>query len=354
MTINTSCLQWTPFAVNTILSVCLVVLLFFSLTIGAVKLELSQILSVLLNEIGVENEDFSATQKVVLMNIRLPRSVFTVLIGAALGVTGAALQGLFRNPLVEPGIIGVSSGAALGAFAVILGLTGFLGDVAKDYHKWLMPPFAIIGGLMATVLTLQLGNYQGKVRVTVLILAGVAISTMASAMIGLGVFIADDQQLRSFTFWTLGDLSAATWSKIGLITGPILLSMAVLIGLARPLNALALGEAEAFHSGVNVERVKRIIVVVSAICVGVAVSFSGMIGFVGLVIPHIVRMLFSSDHRIVLPASALGGAVLLMVADIFARTVASPSELPIGVVTASLGTPFFIYLLIMAKRKNLI
>ena len=326
----------------------------FSLSIGALELSLKGVFSILLSRLGLSHGEFTTAQEVVLMNIRLPRLLFTVLIGSALGVSGAVLQGLFRNPLVEPGIIGVSSGAALGAFAVILGLTGFLGNIPDNFRLWLIPPFAFLGGLVATFFTLRLGHYQGKVRTTILILAGVAINSLAGAMIGLGIFYANDRQLRSFTFWTLGDLSVATWDKILLITVPILVAFYGLNRQAKALNAIALGEAEAHHSGVNVERVKRTIIFLSALCVGVAVSFSGIIGFIGLVIPHVVRMLFSSDHRIVLPASALGGAILLIIADIVARVLVVPSELPIGVVTATMGTPFFIYLLIMAKRKNLL
>ena len=336
------------------LSLFLLAILLFSLTIGAVDISIKNIFSIFLNGLGLDFHDFSSVQEVVLLDIRLPRLIFTILIGVALGVSGAALQGLFRNPLVEPGIIGVSSGAALGAFIVILGLSTFLDNVPDLYKIWLLPPFAFLGGVIATHFTLKLGNYQGKVRVTILILAGVAISALASALIGLGIFYADDQQLRTFTFWTLGDLSAGTWLKISVITPPILAAVLGLIRQSSSLNAIALGEAEAYHSGVNVEKVKKTIVFLSALCVGVAVSFAGVIGFVGLVIPHIIRMALSSDHHIVIPASAIGGAILLILADIFARTVVSPSELPIGVVTAALGTPFFIYLLVIAKRKNLI
>lgn len=336
------------------LSALLLFLFLFSLSIGALDITMGQILQIFLARLGGSVGDFTDTQSIVLMNIRLPRLLFTILIGAALGVSGAALQGLFRNPLVEPGIIGVSSGAALGAFAVILGLASFIGELPESYKVWLLPPFAFAGGVIATFLTLRLGNYQGKVRVTVLILAGVAITALANAMIGLGIFYADDQQLRTFTFWTLGDLSAATWNKVAIITLPILGAIYGLNRQSKALNAIALGESEAFHSGVNVERVKTSVVFLSALCVGVAVSFSGIIGFVGLVIPHMIRMAFSSDHRILIPASALGGAILLILADIFARTVVAPSELPIGVVTATLGTPFFIYLLTVAKKKNLI
>ncbi|WP_420387965.1 FecCD family ABC transporter permease [Roseivirga sp.] len=325
-----------------------------SLTIGAVDISLKDVMHIFLNQLGLGSTEVAVTKSLVLTDFRLPRLLFTVLIGAALGVSGAALQGLFRNPLVEPGIIGVSSGAALGAIFIILGLEAFLGDIPANLEQWLMPPFAFFGGAIATYITLKLGNYKGQVRITILILAGVAITSMASAIIGLAIFYSDEQQLRTFTFWTLGDLSGATWTKIYVITLPILGTIAGLCHYARSLNALALGESEAYHSGVNVERVKKRVVLLSAVAVGTAVAFAGVIGFLGLVIPHIIRMTISSDHRIVIPGSAIGGALLLILADIVARTAVAPAELPIGIITASVGTPFFIYLLTVAKRKNLI
>lgn len=327
---------------------------FFSLTIGAIDIGFKEILLIVGQQMGLETQEISTTQSLVLTEFRLPRLLFTVLVGAALGVSGAALQGLFRNPLVEPGIIGVSSGAALGAIFIILGLQKVIGEIPAQYEQWLMPPFAFVGGATTTLLTLKLANYKGQVRTTILILAGVAITSLASAIIGLGIFFADDEQLRSFTFWTLGDLSVATWEKIYLITPLILGSILGLRYHAQSLNALALGESEAFHSGVNVEKVKRSVVFLSALAVGTAVAFAGIIGFLGLVIPHIIRMTISSDQRIVIPASALGGALLLILADILARTAVAPSELPIGIITASIGTPFFIYLLTVAKRKQLL
>lgn len=327
---------------------------FISLTIGAVDISLKDIFNIFLNQLGIGTSEVTATKSLVLSDFRLPRLLFTVLIGAALGVSGAALQGLFRNPLVEPGIIGVSSGAALGAIFIIMGLESAIGEISPELKQWILPPFAFVGGALATFVTLKLGNYKGQIRTTILILAGVAITSLASAAIGLGIFFSDEQQLRTFTFWTLGDLSGATWTKLYVIVLPILGTIAGLCYYAKSLNALALGESEAYHSGVSVEKVKRSVVLLSAVAVGTAVAFAGIIGFLGLVIPHIIRMTISSDHRIVIPGSAIGGALLLILADIVARTVVAPAELPIGIITASVGTPFFIYLLTVAKRKQLI
>ncbi len=199
-----------------------------------------------------------------------------------------------------------------------------------------------------------MSRFEGKTQVTYLVLAGVAITALAQAFIGLSIFYADDNQLRTYTFWTLGDLSAATWEKLNVMVYPVAVSCTGLILLARPLNAIALGELEAFHTGVPVERVKLLAVLFSALAVGVSVAFSGIIGFIGLVVPHIIRISFNPDHRLVLPASAIGGACLLLISDIFARTVVAPAELPIGVVTAIIGTPFFIYLLRSSNKKRLV
>ncbi|MEM1135710.1 MAG: iron ABC transporter permease [Bacteroidota bacterium] len=330
-------------------------LLIASLAIGAVPISPLEVLQVFSKEIGISTGiNTNETQQIVLLNIRLPRLLFTIFIGAALGISGATLQGLFRNPLVEPGIIGVSSGAALGAIVVIVFIARITPISVELFKAWLLPMSAFLGAVTATFITLKIGKYEGKTKVTYVILAGVAVSALANAAIGLSIFYADDQQLRTFTFWTLGDLSVATWDKIYILFPLICSSIIGLIGLARPLNALALGEAEAFHSGVSVEKVKLVAVLLSALVVGTSVAFAGVIGFIGLVVPHIIRISLSPDHLLVLPASAIGGACLLLLADIIARTVVTPAELPIGVVTAMIGTPFFIYLLIRSKQKRLI
>lgn len=331
----------------------LLLLLLASLAIGAVPISPLEILRILGHQLGLVS-GIDETRELVLLNIRLPRLLLTLLVGAALGLSGASLQGLFRNPLVEPGIIGVSGGAALGAIVVIM----FLGALAPAWSEqagpWMMPLFAFLGGLSATFLVLKLSWSEGKTRVTYLILAGVAITSLTGAAIGLSIFYADDTQLRTYTFWTLGDLGVASWETLRVLFPLTALACAGLISLARPLNAMALGESEAFHSGVPVERVKFLAILFSALAVGTSVAFTGIIGFVGLVVPHIIRISLSSDQTLVLPASAIGGACLLLLADVFARTVVAPAELPVGVVTAVIGAPFFIYLLRSSKKKRLI
>ncbi len=270
----------------------LIMLTLFSLSVGAVHIPVGDILGILFSKIGIGSSTASDVQSVVLLDIRLPRIVFTILMGGALGIAGASLQGLFRNPLVEPGVIGVSSGAAMGAVAVILGSRLLSPMLAEVLGQWLLPIFAFGGAIVATFITLRLGNYDGKTQITILILSGVAITALSGAMIGLAIFYADEQQLRTYSFWTLGDLSGATWEK-NLMIAPILIGATILLAtFGRSLNALALGEAEAFHSGVRVERVKIFIVVLCSLAVGTSVAFAGIIGFIGLVVPHIIRISF--------------------------------------------------------------
>lgn len=336
------------------MSVLLLVTTVFSLTVGAVSVPVSDVLVILFQKIGLfSSSSVDSMHEVVLNNIRLPRIVMTILIGGSLGICGAALQGLFRNPLVEPSLIGVSGGSATGVvLLIVFGSSSVLFQSKGLVYQTLLPIIAFAGGLSATFLVLKLSSYAGKVNVPVLILVGVAINALTGAVIGLTIFYADENQLRTFTFWTLGDLGGASWSTL-IIAAPLLIfSSVALLFFSRPLNALALGEAEAYHMGVDVERTKRFVIFCCALGVGVSVSLSGMIGFVGLIVPHLVRVLFHSDNKLVLPASILGGAWLLIMADLVARTIVSPSELPIGVVTALMGSPFFIALLMKAKLKN--
>lgn len=335
------------------LSLLLLVTMLFSLTIGAVTVPVGDVMVVLLQKIGMfRGVTVDSMHEVVLTTIRFPRVFMTLLIGASLGVSGAALQGLFRNPLVEPGLIGVSGGSAAGVVLMVVFGSTLLLPTDGFWNPVVMPVVAFAGGALATLLVLGLGKQAGKTNIAVLVLTGVAINALAGSIIGLAVFYADENQLRTFTFWTLGDLGGATVAKL-IIASPLLIgSIVALLFQARSLNAIALGEAEAYHMGVDVERTKRSIVLFSALAVGVSVSLAGMIGFIGLVIPHLIRVLFHSDHRLVLPASVLGGAWLLIVADVIARTLVAPAELPIGVMTGLIGAPFFIVLLMNAKLRN--
>ena len=335
------------------LGFCLIVATLFSLSVGAVSIPVTDVAVILLQKLGLfRNVTVEGMHEVVLSSIRLPSIIMTILIGASLGVSGSALQALFRNPLVEPSLIGVSGGSASAVVMVIvfgsalpLPVNGWL------YHS-LLQLVAFGGGMLATFIVLELSTQLGKTNIAMLILTGVALNALAGAVIGLAIFYADENQLRTFTFWTLGDLGGATWDKLRFAAPLLVMACAGLLFFAPSLNLFSLGEAEAYHTGVNVESTKRRIIIFAALAVGISVSLSGIIGFVGLVVPHVIRVSFNADNRLVLPGSVLGGALLLVLSDVIARTVVSPSELPIGVVTALIGAPFFIALLMNAKRKH--
>jgi iron complex transport system permease protein len=335
------------------LGISLVAVFLFSLSIGQMFIPVNEIVVIFLKKLGLfSSVETDPVHETVLLSIRLPRLVMTTLIGVALGVSGAALQGLFRNPLVEPGLIGVSTGASVAVVTVIV----LGGALNLDRHSIGMSAVTSIcafgGGLLATMLVMQIGKQMGPSTIAMLILAGVAVNALCGALMGLMIFYADENQLHMFTFWTLGDLGGANWKSL-LIACPLLIVGSVfLLRYTNALNAIALGESEAFHMGVDVSRVKNLIIFFSALAVGAAVSLAGAIGFVGLVVPHLIRVTFHSDNRLVMPGSAIGGPLLLIVSDMIARTIVTPAELPIGVVTALIGTPFFIFLLIRSKRRN--
>jgi iron complex transport system permease protein len=275
----------------------------------------------------------------ILINIRLPRVLFAAVAGAVLAATGAAMQALFRNPLAEPGLLGVTAGGALGAVsAIVLTAGGF----------WLMAPAAFAGSLLATALAYALGRQVAGVAG--LLLAGIAINTIAASLIALLTALASDAQLRDLTFWSLGSLAGACWPSL-VVLGPILaVGLVWLLCQWRAFNALLLGEREAMHLGWQVNRLRRQTIVVVALMVGPLVAVTGGITFVGLVVPHVMRLLLGADHRWLLVSSALGGALALTAADAVARVAMAPAELPVGLVTSLVGGPFFLWLL--ARRRS--
>jgi iron complex transport system permease protein len=308
-----------------------------SASIGAMSISLPRMLALLVAFMRGEQADLlSAPEAGILIAIRLPRTLLAATVGASLSASGAALQGLFRNPLVDPGLVGVSSGAALAAAATMVLAEGF---------SFLLPVTAFAGGLLATLAVSLFGVRGGRTRVATMLLAGIALNALAAAATGLLLFVATDAQLRNVIFWNLGSVAAATWQSVLLSVPLMTIALVLLPRLARPLNAVLLGEAEATHLGVDVERVKRHTIVLVALAVGAAVAVSGVIGFIGLVVPHLLRLMLGPDHRLLLPGSALLGASLLLISDIAARTIAVPAELPIGIVTAGIGAPFFLWLL---------
>ncbi|MEF2070676.1 FecCD family ABC transporter permease [Consotaella aegiceratis] len=335
---------------------CLVLMLTISvasLTVGAAGLPLGETARALLAGISGHRADLDLQLATIVLDIRLPRVLLGLLVGASLALSGAMMQGLFRNPLADPGLVGVSSGAALAAvIAIVLGgqIAPFLPAAVGRY---LLPLAAFVGGLGTTALLYRLATVDGRTSIAAMLLVGIALAAIGGALTGILVFISNDQQLRELTFWTMGGLGGATWPKI-LAAAPLMLpAFAAAPFLARGLNAMTLGEAEAFHLGVDVQTVTRISVFVIAAAVGAAVAVSGIIGFIGLVAPHLLRITIGPDHRTLLPASALFGATLLVAADVGARTLVAPAELPIGILTALIGAPFFLWLL-LRRRSSLV
>lgn len=321
----------------------------FSSARGAYAIGLDQLWSIVTGALSGSAEP-SAGQ-LVFMNIRLPRLVLGAFAGAGLGLAGALMQGIFRNPLADPGLIGVSSGAALAAGVTItLGALWF-GDLPRALGSWTLVLAAFLGGLVVTALIYGLAQSEGGTRVTLMLLGGIAINALAGAGLGFLSFLATDEQLRSLQFWLLGSLGGARWSAVLLVSAIVLVAGAAGLALARPLDALALGEAQARLLGVDVERVKRRAVLVTALAVGAITASTGIIGFIGLVAPHGVRLLAGPGHRVVLPGSALLGAALVLAADAVARTAAAPADLPLGVLTAFVGVPFFLVLLRLLKGR---
>ncbi len=316
----------------------LVILGLMSLTMGVYKFE----------NLGSENSD--PGDWYVFSEIRLPRVVMAILIGSALAVSGAAMQGMFKNPLATPSLIGVTSGASLfAAIAIVLG--SFIRQILPEFlHSLLISLMAFIGAILTMVFVYRMSTVQRKTNVVIMLLAGVAISAMAGAITGFLIYLTDDEELRNLTFWTLGSLAGASWQKNLILALVIGVSYIFLINKGKALNAMMLGEQDAAHLGIPVEKVKKQIVIFTALMVGACVAFAGTIGFVGLIIPYILRLIFKSNYHIILPLSAVAGSILLLCADTFSRTIVAPSEMPIGVITAFLGAPVFIAILIRFKK----
>lgn len=295
-------------------------------------------------------DPLSLAERVVLFDIRLPRLGLGLLVGAALAVSGTLLQGLFRNPLADPGIIGVGAGASLGAvLAIVLG--GLLPPAVRALTGGHLVALAAgLGGWLFTVGLYRIASAGGRTHVATMLLAGIALGALAGAMMGVLVYLADDRQLRDLTFWGMGSLAGATWTKLMTVL-PLIGAVVVLSPrLGRGLNALALGEAQAHHLGIEVQRLKRLTVLAVAVATGAAVAVSGGIGFVGIVVPHLLRLAQGPDHTRLLPHAALLGAALLVCADLVSRQIVAPAELPIGIVTALLGAPVFLWILLRQAR----
>ncbi len=320
-----------------------------SISIGSMNISFKDSMRSLLPLLELDDLPIHITM--VIQQVRVPRTLLAIAVGGILALCGSVMQGLFRNPLADPGIIGVSSGAALGAAIAIV----LFGSLAEVFPKLLLlgtvPFFAFMGGCITTLIVYRLGTSNNGTSVTMMLLAGVAIGAISGAGLGLLNYFADDQALRELSLWSMGSLAGANHSGLWLAFGSLAILFILFRRDADKLNALLLGEAEARHMGINVQNLKRRLIVLSAAGVGITVALAGMIGFIGLIVPHLGRMLIGPNHRSLLPVSMLLGAILLLTSDMLARTIIAPLDMPVGIITALLGAPFFLWLLITQKGR---
>lgn len=321
------------------------ILSIYSLTVGAIPIDTLQVAASLFGT----QEEFQT--RLVVTEIRLPRLLVGLLVGAGLAVSGAAMQGLFRNPLADPALVGVSSGAALAAVSVIVLGNSILSEWVIFWGFFALPFAAFLGGLWVTWLIYHIATKDGRTDVGLMLLTGIAINAIAGAAIGILTYVASDEELRTLTFWSMGSIASASWKDVSIAALPILIAVFAMPYFSRPLNAFLMGEAVTSHMGFNVKKMKWGVITLTALSVGAAVSVSGIISFVGLVAPHIVRLILGPDHRWVLPGSALVGAILVVASDMFARTILAPAELSIGIVMSAIGGPFFLWLLIQRRSR---
>jgi iron complex transport system permease protein len=326
-----------------------IVVIFVSIGRGASAIPLGRILEIFGAMLGLGGEGTGAETAIVLQ-IRAPRTVLGFAVGGALALAGAALQGLFRNPLADPTLIGASSGGALAAVAVIVFGGALLGPLGGLARALALPVVAFAGALAATFLVYRFASRDGETSVATMLLAGIGVAAIANAGIGILIFVSDEDQLRTLNFWLLGSLAGGGWTLVLPVLAFLAIPLVLLPRYAAGLNAFSLGEAEAGHLGYDVERLKVRLIALSALAAGASVAVAGIIGFVGLVVPHLVRLVLGADHRLLMPASTLLGGSLLVAADILARTLVVPAELPIGIVTSLAGGPVFLWLLVRRRR----
>ena len=328
-----------------LLAVLLILVSLVSVTLGPVNIPAGQVASIVLAPLGLEFAPYSRTEELVVEQLRLPRIIVAALVGAALGIAGATMQGLFRNPMADPGIIGVSAGGAAGAvLSIALGLSRlfFLA----------LPLFAFLGAMGAAFLVYGIAIAGGRVSMATLLLAGVAVSAFLGAIISaVLVLVPSNEALREILFWLAGGLDSRSWDHVHLSAPLILAGSGLIIVLSRDINLLMLGDDDAKSMGVRVGLIRPILIAAASLVTGVAVAVSGTIAFVGLVTPHMLRLLFGPDHRVLIPVSALGGASFLVIADTLARVVVQPAEFRVGIITAFVGAPFFLFLLIRNRRR---
>ena len=333
-------------AASAVLGVLLIVAALASLSMGPVSIPVSHVASIVLEPIGLDFASYTRTEELVIEQLRLPRIIVGALVGMALGVAGATMQGLFRNPMADPGIIGVSAGGALGAVAAIaLGISGIF------YQA--LSVFSFLGAMGAAFLVYGIATVGGRFNMATLLLAGVAVSAFFGAIVSaIMVLVPSNEALREILFWLTGGLDSRSWEHVRLAAPPIIGASAIIFVMSRDLNLLMLGDDEAKSMGVRVGVIRPGLLAAASLITGVAVAVSGTIAFVGLVVPHMLRLVVGPDHRVLIPLSAVGGALFMVIADNIARTVVQPAEFRVGIITAFVGAPFFIFLLIRNKRHT--
>lgn len=321
-----------------------------SLAVGSVHMPIGEIVRILLHHIPGVGAWFPATwddaSAQIMIKVRLPRVMLALFVGASLGTAGTAFQGVLRNPLADPYTLGVSSGASVGAALLV---TFHLQFVLLG--QWSIPVVAFVTAVTSLWITLLMARHQGKMAIETLILSGVVVNAFLGALVSFMIAMSKET-VNSILYWTMGSLALRGWSFVSIIAPFFLSAFLVLCMYARSLNLLSLGERQAAHLGLHVERTKWIVLLIATLTTAAAVSVSGVIGFVGLVVPHMLRLMMGPDHRLLIPMSAIGGAIYVMWADTIARSVLAPTEIPLGVVTAFVGAPFFAYLLIRSKKKQ--
>jgi iron complex transport system permease protein len=339
-----------------VLGILLLLVIILATGTGAMHISPAQVIAILLKKMGVTLPvSYPGHMTAVLWMIRLPRVILAVLIGGGLGIAGAALQGLFRNPLADPALIGVSSGASLTA-AVLIVLESQLyhaiqGSVALSMLQTYLHNLVTFAGAILTVwVVFRLSVSGSRAVISIMLLCGIAINALCGAFTGLMTYVADNEQLRDITFWALGSLGGASWQTVLAVLPFVLIPVIMLPRMALALNIFSLGEREAMHSGVKVNTLKTRLIIYTTMAVAAGVAVAGVIGFIGLVVPHIIRQFTGPDHRVLIPCAALAGAILLTVADLLCRTIIAPEELPVGIITAIAGAPVFIWLILKEKR----
>ena len=330
--------------------IILAFLMILSSTMGAANISFIESIKIMVSKIPwidrlVEDENIRKSYRLIVLNVRMPRIFLSALIGTGLSIVGSTFQGMFRNPMADPYILGISSGASVGAtIAIVLGLGGMVGGLG------IIALFAFTGAILTALVVYNIARVGNRVPTLGLILAGVAVGFFLSSVVSMLMFF-NRSQLERIVMWTMGSVSTATWSQVGILFPVVIIGSIVILAFARDLNAMSTGEETAKSLGIEVERVKKILLAVSSLIIAFCVSTSGVIGFVGLIVPHSIRLIFGSDQRVVIPFSAVAGAIFMVTCDTLARNLIPPSEIPVGAVTSLIGAPFFIFMLYRNKKK---